>query len=128
MDDADQPHGDHGGGWRTALHGGSVGTAPNYRFKNATATRGLISSGEGSAEFLHPSLPTKFIPSNGFLLILNGWNLNRRMADTVGHDGTASTAVQLLQMRAPRQALMPAELRSIGKGAPLSSPRCRAHA
>lgn len=83
-------------------------TVPSYRFKNATATRGLIASGEGSAEFLHPILPTKMIPANGFLLILNGWNLNRRMADTVGYDGTASTAVQLLQMRAPRQALMPA--------------------
>lgn len=82
--------------------------APAFSFKGATTTRGLIASGEGSAEFLHPTLPTRLVPSNGFLLVLNGWNLNRRIADTTGYDGTAATAVELLQMRAMRQPLLPA--------------------
>lgn len=82
--------------------------APPFNFKYATTTRGLTASGEGSTEFLHPILPTRLVPSNGFLLVLNGWNLNRRLADTTGYNGSTTTAVEILQMRAPRQPLLPA--------------------
>ena len=82
-------------------------TTPAFTFKSATTSRGLISSGEGSAEFYHPLLPMTFFSAAGFLLILNGWNLNRAQSDIVGYDGTTTTAVQMLQMRAPRQPIMP---------------------
>lgn len=83
-------------------------TTPNFTFLSATTTRGLIASGEGADEFFHPTLPASLEPSNGFLTVLNGWNLNRRLADTTGYTGAAATAVELLQMRAPRLAIVPA--------------------
>lgn len=82
-------------------------TAPNYTFRNTDTSRGLISSGEGSTEFYHPILVGSLFAASGFLLLLNGWNLNRRMVDVVGYDGTTTTASQLLQMRAPREAITP---------------------
>lgn len=82
-------------------------TAPAFRFYSATTDRGLISSGEGSTDFYHPLLPATLFSLGGFLVALNGFNLNRSYADTVGHDGTATTACQLLQMRAPREPIMP---------------------
>lgn len=83
-------------------------STPAFAFRAATTSRGLIAAGEGSTEFLHPLLPTTLHASNGFLMILNGWNLNRRMADVTGYSGAAATAVEMLQMRAPRQPLLPA--------------------
>lgn len=82
-------------------------TAPSFLFRNADTSRGITSSGEGAYEFYHPLLPTTLLNAAGFLLILNGWNMNRLQADLTGYDGTADTAVQLLQMRAPRQAITP---------------------
>lgn len=82
-------------------------TAPAFRFLSANSSRGTISTGEGSTEFYHPLLPACLVPAAGFLLILNGWNLNRCMSDITGHDDTAATAVHTLQMRAPREPLEP---------------------
>lgn len=90
-------------------------TVPAFTFRGANTTRGLIASGEGSAEFLHPLLPTQHVAANGFLMVLNGWNLNRRLADVTGYTGAVATAVELLQMRAPRQPVMPA-VSMIGNG------------
>lgn len=88
---------------------------PAFLFKRATTTRGVTSSGEGSAEFWHPLLPVCMEPANGWLTILNGYNANRKMADVFGYDGTTDTAIELLQMRAPRSPLMPA-VSAIGSG------------
>ncbi len=82
-------------------------TAPAFKFRNADTSRGLVASSEASAEFYHPLLPVTLLAASGFLLQLNGWNLNRCMADTIGPDGTAATSVQLLQMRAPREPITP---------------------
>lgn len=82
-------------------------TVPSFRFTNADNTRGTIATGEGSTEFFHPLLPYDLFPSSGFLIHLNGWNLNRCQSDTTGHDGTVATAIHLLQMRAPREPAAP---------------------
>lgn len=90
-------------------------TAPAFSFRNAATSRGTVSSTEGSAEFYHPLLPVSLVAASGFLLVLNGWNLNRCLLDTVGPDGTSSTATQLLQMRAPREPISPL-LSMVGEG------------
>ena len=82
-------------------------STPSYKFVNADLSRGLISAGEGSTEFYHPLLPLEMFASAGFLILLNGWNLNRCQSDTTGYDGTVATAIHLLQMRAPREPAAP---------------------
>ena len=82
-------------------------TAPSFTFRNADTSRGTTAAGETTYEFYHPLLPATVFAAAGYLLILNGWNLNRCMADIVGYDGTVATAVHMLQMRAPREAILP---------------------
>jgi len=80
---------------------------PNFRFRDTATSRTGISAGEGASEFMHPLLPVTHLPANGWLVTLNGWNLNRIQADITGYDGTTATAVQMLQMRAPRESILP---------------------
>lgn len=86
-----------------------------FSFLGSMANRGEIAGGESANEFFHPLLPADLVPSNGFLLVTNGWNLNRRLAEVTGYDDTATTAVQLLQMRAPDVPITPA-LSMLGTG------------
>lgn len=82
-------------------------TTPSFRFLNSETSTGAVSSGEGSTEFYHPILPVTLHPAAGFLVILNGYNLNRIQADFIGYANTSASAVHLLQMRAPRQPIIP---------------------
>lgn len=82
-------------------------TAPSFSFATAKTSRGLTPSGEGLYEFFNPLLPTTLVPASGFMLLLNGWNMNRMMADTTGYNGATTTALVLLQMRAPREPVAP---------------------
>ena len=84
-------------------------TAPDFRFggTGVDTSRGLVSSGEAASEFFHPVLPATMLPAAGYQVIVNGYNLNRAMPDTTGHNDTAASAMRMLQMRAPRQAIMP---------------------
>lgn len=90
-------------------------TVPNLSLLDAVTSRGLISAGEGSTEFWHPLLPTDLYEAHGYLVALNGWNLNRRLADVTGYSGATATAVELLQMRAPRRTLAP-QITAVGTG------------
>jgi hypothetical protein len=84
-------------------------STPNFRFGAAATWDGRTSAGEGSTEPFHPALPPTLLPAAGYLLVTNGWNLNRAMTDAVGPGGTLTTdAGRLLQMRAPRRPLEPA--------------------
>jgi hypothetical protein len=84
-------------------------TSPSFRFKNAAlATDGQAASGEAANDRFHPGGQACVRDHSGFLIITNGINLNRRVDDVLGYDGTSATALQLLQMRAVREPVAPA--------------------
>lgn len=87
-----------------------------FTFRNAITDYGDIpSQDETENEFFHPTLPTQIFVMSGMAIVLNGWNLNRRYVEATGNDDASTTAVQLLQMRAPRQPVLPS-VSTIGNG------------
>lgn len=80
---------------------------PNLSLRDASSSLGSASAGELANSLHHPFMPTRLIPSSGYLLVLNGVDQNRRLAENVGTDNATTTATLPLQMRAPRLALTP---------------------
>lgn len=77
------------------------------KFAGAYSTTGEMTGLIGTAERLHPLYPTQVVGSNGYMLILNGFNLNRRTTDVVGYDGDVANIPFPLQMLAPPDELTP---------------------
>lgn len=78
-----------------------------FKFIGAYAHTGETSAGPGAAERLHPLYPTNIVGANGFMLVLNGYNVNRRVTDVLGFDGDPASAVYALQLTAPNLIMMP---------------------
>lgn len=88
---------------------------PSFDFSNATASNGAAQEGIAQYDPFDKYAPTTLHGAGGFLLVLNGVNINRRMTDVLGPDGTASDAIYPLQIIAPRFAVAPL-LSSLGQG------------